>query len=176
MTPYQRYVQDIALVELALKLGHRGVAALPRLGGVAWQASVAGAGPREAPLAAAAALARLSGAPVAVSRRSAARTRGPRGALPQTHLWSRGAGQAQWTAWHLWLVTTVAARGAAGAPRLAPTAGGVLWQVAVDLQRHSLGPVPRLDGVEVRAGVSVAIRGVAPRHAAVVCAALALPV
>jgi len=174
MSPYQRYVHDIALTEVALKWGHQRVAALPRLDGVTWHATVAPTGRRDAVLAVASGVVRLAGGGVGVVRPPAPRHRAGRGTLPALHLWSRGRGHAMWTAWHLWLAAALATR-RSRPPRVVDTHTGVEWTAPVDLGVSPVGSMPVLDGVEARARVSVGIAGVATADTRMVCAAFCLP-
>jgi hypothetical protein len=174
MTPYQRYVHDIALTEIALKWGHRRVAALPRLQHVAWHAAVTATGRRDAVLAVASGLVRLAGGGVGVVRAPAPRHRAGGGTLPACHLWSRGGGPSMWTAWHLWITAALATRGSRP-PRVMQTHNGVEWTAPVDLGSHPLGSMPSLEGVGARAHVSVGIAGVSMAYARMVCAACCLP-
>jgi hypothetical protein len=174
MTPYQRYLRDIALPEIALKGAGRRVAGLPRLEGVTWHASVDAAGRRDAPLAAAGALARLSGGPVGVVRGRAPRQRAGRGAAPTLGLWSRGRGDAALAGWHLWTAAVLATR-RSEPPRLAGAGNGVAWTAPVDLALHPFGAAPRLEGVGARARVSLGIGGVSMADARMALAAFCLP-
>lgn len=176
MTPYQRYVHDIALLEVALKGGKRRVAALPRLEGVAWHAVVDATGGRAAPLAVASVLARLAGGGVGVVRSRPPRQRAGRGTPPALHLWSRGRGDAALAGWYLWKMATLATRQSRESrpPRLVDVHAGVQWTAPVDLAFHPFGSMPRLEGVRARARVSLSIRGVSTPSAHMVCAAFCL--
>lgn len=179
MSPYERYVYEIALAELALKGEARLVAGLPRLGGVVWHSAVRPEGRREAPLAAAALLTGLAAAPAAPAAAAAPRGRTGRGGPPALHLWSRGGGPRAWTAMHLWLAAALASRRGPQPPRLSATAEGVAWTTPIDPAESlpgAAGRTPGLDGQgALRVDLRVDIRGRGAQSARAVLAALCLP-